>query len=138
MNFLRADCGLSLKVVSKANQTLLKFTQSPLSGELATIPVDLSGDEWWQAVAEQQPHGLSRFIFWVTSGLGDFEHLLGIVAEKEPYHSAHFYRCLDRKKRERFFAEIHEAGSETGASFIVKKEDFERVRAQLKEVGAEF
>ena len=130
MKKLTADCRLKLQISEDGDVCTYKFTQPPFGGYLATIRTKhvLSCHNH---SANILPNWFSRLVFSVTSGIRNYESVCRLVSDEKPYNYANFYRCHDRRRRDRFFAEIHEVDSECGCSFLIAKEDFDKVSSQI-------
>ena len=70
----------------------------------------------------------------MTSGIRNYQLIYRLVSDNKPYHYANFYRCHDRKKRDRFFAEVYEADSEFGGSFLITRENYVKFSSQIEKL----
>ena len=136
MKKLFSDCRLKLEKSVKDGMNVLRFTQPPWGSYLATIVTsELTHDG--NEVVVRVPSWFARSIFWISSGLRDYELIYSIKNNVKPHHHAVFYRCIDRKGRTRYLADIGEVDSDAGCTFVVVQEDLEAV-FNLLEFSYEF
>ncbi len=83
-----------------------------------------------------RPSAGSRFFFRVTHGLKDFEPLFRVASSKRDGDSIEFYRCKDRRNRERIFG-CAAVWKGEGTIFLSKQDYFEKVLARLEELEEE-
>ena len=128
-----SDCQLRMLVTGDGDSCKLKFIQPPTNEVLADIitsreqlrsRLDITG----------RPNAMYRLIFWIASGLRGFTPCMTIESHTQPKGLARFYRCIDRKGRNRIFAEVMHQGIHEGAVFIVNDEDYSIIESQLQNI----
>jgi hypothetical protein len=130
------DCKLKLAITNEDGMNKLRFFQPPFGGELAIVRLPRSG-----AILSSEfggnPPLFARIVLWIVCGARDYVPLVAVESPSKPYTFARFYRCIDRKNRERTFAAVGEVKSDSGATFLVKSEDFEIINQQLLQLKQE-
>ena len=134
MKKLHANCRLKLDISAEGDVFALKFTQPPFGGYLATIHTNKIEQHHLGHSSSDIPGWLTRLVFSLTSGIKEYELTYRLVNNEKPYHYANFYRCRDRRNRERFFAEIYEFDSDCGCSFLIARENYDVVSSQIRRV----
>lgn len=127
-----SDCHLKMLVTFDADSCKLKFIQPPTNEVLADFNItkeqlrtSFNGDA--------RPNLMARMLFWLTSGLRDFTPCITIESHMQPCGLARFYQCMDRKGRNRVFAEVMDQNHD-GAIFILKDEDFFIIEKQVEDI----
>lgn len=130
-----SECKLDLEIrPARDGRRFLVFTQSVLgfSGALCEIDVEEDAGRWLSSFS-RQPDFLSRGIFRLTHGLKEFEPLFAVVGKFNRQDAVCFYQCRDRKGRNRVLASAttSAAGGDGGGTFMISRENFERVAGNL-------
>ena len=124
------DCKLNLAITNESGINILKFSQPPWGSNLTTVRLPESHD----AISTNfhtRPSWFAKSILWIVCGVKDYVPILAVESPTKPHTFARFYRCKDRRGRQRTFAEVGEPNSDSGATFIVKEEDFCVIQKQL-------
>ena len=78
-----------------------------------------------------RPSWFAKVILWIVCGAKNYVPILAVESPTTPYTFARFYRCEDRRNRQRTFAAVGEINSDSGATFMVKEDDFNVIQKQL-------
>ncbi len=130
------DCRFTLKTTQDAERMVLQFKE-PFWGvrwDVCKIEKPV-GEPIMETEIPQLPDRFTRFVFRLFLGLRDYKPVMGLRCSKVPENAILFYECSDRKGRERTMASTT-VKWDHGASFMVKREDFDRVRTQIAEADA--
>ncbi|MBK1829053.1 hypothetical protein [Haloferula rosea] len=136
MKKFHANCQLNLDISREGDVFAFRFKQPPFGGYLATIRTKKIEQHDPGQSSSDIPSWFTRLGFSLTSGIKNYELACRLVDDEKPYDYANFYRCRDRRNRERFFAEINEAETDCGCSFLISTESFEGVLSQIRKTLA--
>ena len=130
------DCKLKLDITDEGGMHKLRFYQPPYGGELAVVRIPRSQEVRSHKLCEY-PSLFARIVLWIVCGARNYVPIFCVESNTKPYTFARFYRCTDRTNRERTFAAIGEVKSDSGATFLVKAEDYETIVQQLSQLEQE-
>lgn len=124
------DLNLKLSITRESDLYILNFTQPPWGGHLTTVRLPATSHPLFTSLTTQSS-SFQKTIFWIICGTKDYVPLIAIESPSKPFTFARFYRCTDRKKRQRIFAEVGEPHSDSGATFMVKESDVCLIQQQF-------
>jgi hypothetical protein len=127
-----SDCNLSMLVTCDHDTCKLKFIQPPQNEVLADITTTKEQLRSCLNIAVR-PNSLARILFWIASGLHDYTPCLAIESSMQTLGFARFYRCVDRKGRNRIFAEVADQDHD-GAIFILNERDYSTIEGQVQNI----
>ena len=130
------DCQLKLAITNENGINMLRFYQPPWGGELAIVRLPKAHGVLSPKFISRPPL-FARVVLWIVCGATNYVPLFAVESPSKPYTFARFYRCEDRRNRERTFAEVGEVKSDSGATFLVKDEDFQTIQKQLLQLKQE-
>ena len=80
----------------------------------------------------QPPSLLAKAVFRLTHGIKSYQPLYGVFCDDRAKSNIRFYACNDRRGLERIFVYAEEPYEEGGGCFLVNREDYDLVTAELK------
>lgn len=123
---------LSLKADQTDQGTRLHFRHPHWETRGGLCTVEIPPDAPLAEPALTDPPDLfTRFLFLHREGLENYSPLLSLQSTKSHGDTIRFYGCSDRLGRSRILVQVTEVESGSRVSFILLKEDFERIRAQI-------
>ena len=79
----------------------------------------------------QPPSLLTKAVFRLTHGIKSYQPLYGVFCDDRAKNKIRFYSFNDRRGLERIFVYAEEPYEEGGGCFLVNREDYELVTAEL-------
>lgn len=127
-----SDSQLTLKADQTDRNTRLHFKQPRWEAQGGLCTVEIPSDAPLAEPAfNETPDVFTRFLFLHSDRLDNYSPLLCLHSDGDRGDIIRFYGCSDRFGRSRILVQVTEPENESSVSFIVLKEDFEKIRTQL-------